>query len=57
MSGQFTGSSTSGANPAYKPRTAGGALASAGAGAATGAMFGPWGAVAGGAIGAASYYL
>jgi hypothetical protein len=57
VSGSFQGSSTTGANPAYQPKTAGGALASAGAGAAAGSMFGPWGAVAGGVIGAGTYYL
>jgi len=64
-SGQFASSATTGANPAYKPRTTGGALASAGAGAATGAYLGSVvpgigtaiGAVAGGILGAGSYYL
>jgi hypothetical protein len=56
-SGQFASTATTGANPAYKPKTAGGALASAGAGAAAGASFGPWGAAIGGVVGAASYYL
>lgn len=64
-SGNFVGSSTTGANPAYQPRTAGGALAAAGSGAAMGAALGTAfpvvgnviGGVVGGVAGAASYYL
>jgi hypothetical protein len=57
ISGNFQGQATTGANPAYKPRTTGGALASAGSGAMAGSYWGPWGALAGGVIGGASYYL
>jgi hypothetical protein len=71
ISGNFTGSATSGLNPAYKPRTAGGAAVSGlggaaagaslgaaiGGGAATGSTAGPWGAAIGAAAGLASYYL
>jgi len=71
ISGNFQGSATTGANPAYKPRTAGGAAvaglggAAAGAsigsaiggGAAAGSTAGPWGAVIGAGVGLASYYL
>lgn len=58
ISGNYQGSSTSGANPAYKPRTAGGALGSAAAGAAAGTAIMPgWGTAVGGAVGALSYYL
>lgn len=65
ISGNFQGSSTSGANPAYKPRTAGGAAAAGLGGAATGAYIGSVvpgigtaiGAVAGGVLGAGAYYL
>ena len=71
ISGNFIGSATSGANPAYKPKTAGGAAvaglggAAAGAsigsaiggGAAAGSAGGPWGAVIGAGVGLASYYL
>lgn len=63
--GNFTSSATTGANPAYKPRTAGGAAASAAGGALSGAAAGSvipgLGTVAGGVIGGigglASYYL
>ncbi|UPG96338.1 hypothetical protein [Luteibacter aegosomatissinici] len=67
--GNFTSSATSGLNPAYKPRTAGGAVAAAGggalAGAATGATIGAAGgpigagagAVIGGGLALAGYYL
>jgi len=52
ISGNFTGSATTGLNPNYKPRSVGGALASAGGGAMSGAAAGAmWGA-AGGPIGA-----
>lgn len=69
VSGNFTGSATTGLNPAYQPRTAGGAIASAGggalAGASTGAMIGAaggpigagGGALIGGAAGLLGYYL
>jgi hypothetical protein len=71
IAGNFSGSSTSGANPAYKPRTAGGAAVSGlggaaagaslgaaiGGGAATGSAAGPWGAAIGAGVGLASYYL
>jgi hypothetical protein len=71
ISGNFQGSATSGLNPAYKPRTAGGAAVSGlggaaagaslgaaiGGGAATGSTAGPWGAAIGAAAGLASYYL
>lgn len=65
VSGQFQGSATTGANPAYQPRTVGGAATSALGGAATGAALGSVvpgigtaiGAVAGGVMGAAGYYL
>jgi hypothetical protein len=57
ISGNFSSQSATGANPAYKPRTAGGALASTAGGAAAGSAFGPWGTVIGGAAGLASYYL
>jgi hypothetical protein len=65
VSGNFTGSAVTGANPAYKPRTVGGAATSALGGAATGAALGSVvpgigtaiGAVAGGVMGAAGYYL
>ncbi|MGN6479875.1 hypothetical protein [Luteibacter sp.] len=69
--GQFQGSATSGLNPAYKPRTVGGGVASGAAGAAAGASIGsaigggaaagstagPWGALIGAGVGLASYYL
>jgi hypothetical protein len=63
--GSFAGSATSGLNPAYKPRTtggavaagAGGALAGAAAGASMGSVGGPWGAAIGAGVGLASYYL
>jgi hypothetical protein len=70
IAGNFASSATSGLNPAYQPRTAGGAVASGAAGAAagsaigsaiaggtTGSTAGPWGAVIGGVAGLASYYL
>lgn len=57
ISGNFQGSSVTGANPAYKPRTAGGALAAGASGAAAGSSFGPWGALIGGVVGAGAYYL
>lgn len=69
ISGNFTSSATSGLNPAYKPRTAGGAVAAVGggalAGAATGATIGAAGgpigagagALIGGGLAAAGYYL
>jgi hypothetical protein len=58
INGGFSTSATTGANPAYQARTAGGALASAGSGALAGAAVGgPWGAAIGGVIGGASYYL
>lgn len=65
VSGNFTGSSTTGANPAYQPRTAGGAATSALSGAATGAALGSVipglgtavGGVVGGVVGAGAYYL
>ncbi|SFE40369.1 hypothetical protein SAMN02799615_00963 [Dyella marensis] len=70
ISGNFTGSATSGLNPAYKPRTAGGALASAGGGAAAGGAIGSmiaggaagsvapgWGTAIGAGVGLLGYYL
>lgn len=70
VAGQFQGSATSGLNPAYKPRTAGGALAAGAGGAATGGAIGAaiaggtagsaapgWGTAIGAAAGLASYYL
>ncbi|WP_448098148.1 hypothetical protein [Luteibacter yeojuensis] len=71
IAGNFQSTATSGLNPAYKPRTAGGAVASGvggaaagaslgaaiGGGAATGSTAGPWGAAIGAAAGLASYYL
>ncbi|HVI55486.1 MAG TPA: hypothetical protein VM621_10605 [Luteibacter sp.] len=65
ISGNFAGSATTGANPAYKPRTVGGAATSALGGAATGAAIGSVvpgigtaiGAIGGGIVGAAGYYL
>ncbi|WNL47915.1 hypothetical protein RKE25_09915 [Dyella sp. BiH032] len=71
VAGQFQGTATTGLNPAYKPRTAGGAIASGvggaavgaslgasiGGGAAAGSTAGPWGAAIGAAAGLASYYL
>jgi phage tail tape-measure protein len=69
VAGNFQGSSTSGTNPAYKPRTAGGAAAAVGggalAGAATGATIGAAGgpigagagALIGGGLAAMGYYL
>lgn len=57
ISGNFSSQAATGANPAYKPRTTGGALAATAGGAAAGASFGPWGALAGGVIGLGSYYL
>jgi hypothetical protein len=57
ISGNFQGSSATGANPAYKPRTAGGALAAGASGALAGSSFGPWGALIGGVVGAGAYYL
>lgn len=70
ISGNFTGSATSGLNPAYKPHTVGGGIAagaggaaagsaigSAIAGGATGSTAGPWGAAIGAGVGLASYYL
>lgn len=65
INGGFSTSAATGANPAYQPRTVGGALTSAGAGAATGAALGSIvpgigtaiGGVVGGVAGAASYYL
>lgn len=56
-SGNFQSSATTGPNPAYKAKTAGGALASAAGGAAAGSAFGPWGTAIGGVLGAGSYYL
>ncbi|MBB3226991.1 hypothetical protein FHW69_001592 [Luteibacter sp. Sphag1AF] len=57
-SGSFQSTATTGANPAYRPKTAGGALASAGAGAAAGSQIYPgWGTAIGAAAGALSYYL
>jgi hypothetical protein len=68
--GQFAGSATSGLNPAYKPRTVGGAVASGAGGAAAGGALGAaiaggsagsvapgWGTAIGAGIGLASYYL
>lgn len=69
VQGAFQGQSQTGLNPLYKPRTAGGAVASAGggalagagAGAAIGAAGGPigagGGALIGGAAGLLGYYL
>jgi hypothetical protein len=69
VQGAFQGSSQTGLNPLYQPRTAGGAIASAGggalAGAATGATIGAaggpigagGGALIGGAAGLLGYYL
>lgn len=65
VAGNFTGSSVTGANPAYKPRTTGGGIAAVGSGALSGAAMGSVipgfgtaaGAVVGGAMGAAGYYL
>lgn len=70
VAGNFQGSSTSGANPAYKPRTAGGAVAAGASGAAAGGAIGAmaaggasgsvlpgWGTAIGAAAGLASYYL
>lgn len=69
-SGQFSGSATSGLNPAYKPRTvgggvaagvggaaAGGAIGAAIAGGASGSVVPGWGTAIGAAAGLASYYL
>lgn len=68
--GQFQGSATSGLNPAYKPRTVGGAVASGVGGAAAGGAIGAaiaggsagsvapgWGTAIGAVAGLASYYL
>lgn len=68
--GQFQGSATSGLNPAYKPRTTGGAIAAGAGGAAAGSAIGAaiaggsagsavpgWGTAIGAAAGLASYYL
>lgn len=58
VQGAFQGQQTTGLNPAYKPRSTGGALASAAGGAATGmAVGGPWGAAIGGGVGLLGYYL
>jgi len=70
IAGNFAGSSTSGANPAYKPRTVGGAVASgvggapavgairaAIAGGASGSEVPGWGTAIGAVAGLASYYL
>jgi len=70
ISGNFTGSATSGLNPAYKPRTvgggvaagvggaaAGGAIGAAIAGGASGSVVPGWGTAIGAAAGLASYYL
>jgi len=65
VQGAFHGQSTTGLNPAYQPRTVGGALTSAGGGAATGAAIGSIvpgigtavGGVVGGAAGLLGYYL
>lgn len=65
ISGNFQGSATTGANPAYKPKTAGGAATAALGGAATGAAIGSVvpvigtgiGAIGGAIVGAGSYYL
>lgn len=70
VAGQFQGSATSGLNPAYKPRTVGGAVAAGAGGAATGGAIGAaiaggsagsvapgWGTAIGAAAGLASYYL
>jgi len=70
VAGQFQGTATSGTNPAYKPRTAGGAIASGASGAAAGSAIGSmmagaqagsagsyWGAGIGALAGLASYYL
>lgn len=65
IAGNFTGSATTGLNPNYQARTAGGGIASAAGGALTGAAAGSvipgLGTVAGGVIGGAAgllgYYL
>jgi hypothetical protein len=65
ISGNFQGSATTGANPAYKPKTAGGAATAALGGAATGAAVGSVvpvigtgiGAIGGAIVGAGAYYL
>lgn len=58
VSGQFQGQATTGANPAYQPKTAGGALGAAAGGAAAGTAIMPgWGTAIGAAAGAAMYYL
>lgn len=64
-SGTYRGQTSTAPNPAYQPRSLGGALTSAGGGAATGAAIGSIvpgigtgiGAVAGGAAGLLGYYL
>lgn len=58
VQGAFQGSSTTGLNPAYQPRSAGGALTSAAGGAAAGTAIMPgWGTAIGGAAGLLGYYL
>lgn len=58
VQGAFQGSSTTGLNPAYQPRSTGGALSSAAGGALAGASVGgPWGAAIGGGLGLLGYYI
>lgn len=58
VQGGFQSQAVTGPNPNYHPRTAGGAMASAAAGAAAGSQIYPgWGTAIGAVAGAAMYYL
>lgn len=58
ISGNFTGSATTAANPNYQAKTAGGALTATAGGAAAGTAIMPgWGTAIGAGVGLLGYYL